>query len=219
MRSGAILTRLTTAIALLVDPATLMVHAAHAAAPSFDCSATSSHVQELICGDAQLSALDREAMRLFSLASDSKPKGKAGQALTADRDTWMAARDNCASATETRDCVTASYLKRIADLRATYPAARSADKKGISLGPDKVTCEGVAKPFTVTFANTATPVAYLALPSGPITAQLGPTGSGARYIAAAKLGGGDTVFWIKGRDATLTMADGKDHACKIARRM
>jgi uncharacterized protein len=195
---------------------TTVLHAApaHAAAPSFDCKKPEGQVQELVCGDAQLSALDREVARLFSLSEDSKAKGTDRKALLSGQQSWQAARDKCGSATEIRDCVLSGYLKRIMELRGTYPAARSADKKGISLGPDDVTCEGMPSPMNVVFANTQTPLAYLSWAENALTMTLGPTGSGARYVATSS--DGETVFWIKGREAMFTMPDGKTHQCRIA---
>jgi uncharacterized protein len=199
---------------ILAATSVLSAAPAHAAAPSFDCRKAQGQVQELVCGDAQLSALDREVMRLFALAEDSKPKASDRKTLTASQQNWMKAREDCSSATEIRDCVVAGYLKRIMELRATYPAARSADKKGLSLGPDTVTCEGISSPISVVFANTQTPLAYLSWTDQSLVTKLGPTGSGARYIATSD--NGDTVFWIKGRGAMFTLPDGKTHQCQIA---
>ncbi|KAA0699850.1 DUF1311 domain-containing protein [Neorhizobium sp. P12A] len=202
------------AASILAATSVLPVAPAHAAAPSFDCKKAEGQVQELVCGDAQLSALDREVTRLFALAQDGKPKASDRKALAASQQNWMKARENCASATEMHDCVVAGYLKHIMELRGIYPVARSADKKGISLGPDTVTCEGLPAPMTVVFANTQTPLAYLSWADRALVTKLGPTGSGARYIATS--GDSETVFWIKGRGAMFTLPDGKTHQCRIA---
>lgn len=188
---------------------------ARAAAPSFDCKKAEGQVQELVCGDAQLSALDRETMRLFMLAQDSKPKGGDRKTLAAGQRDWMKARDQCANATETRDCVLGVYLKRIRDLRGTYAAARSADRKGISLGPDTFDCKGFGAPITAIFVSTLTPLAYLTWKNNAVVAKLGPTGSGARYVAASD--DGETVFWIKGREAMLTQPNGKTFQCRTTK--
>lgn len=213
MRPIALIGRLSAAASLAFGTAVLPAAPAHAAAPSFDCKKAEGQVQELVCGDAQLSALDREVARLFSLVEDSKAKGTDRKSLMSGQQGWQTARDNCASATEIRGCILSGYLKRITELRGTYPAARSADKKGISLGPDNVACQGMPAPISVVFANTQTPLAYLSWAENPLTMTLGPTGSGARYVATSD--DGETVFWIKGRQAMFTMPDGKTHQCQI----
>jgi uncharacterized protein len=205
-----------TFVAISFISATIVLPAApaRAAAPSFDCKKAEGQVQELVCGDAQLSALDRETMRLFSLAEDGKPKAADRKALLSGQTNWETARGNCASTTETRDCILAGYLRRIMELRGSFPAARSADRKGISLGPDNVTCDGLPGPRSIVFANTQTPLAYLSAPDEPLVLTLGPTGSGARYATTSD--DGETVFWIKGRQAMFTLPDGKTHQCGIA---
>lgn len=213
MRPIALIGRVAIAASLAIGTAVLPVSPAQAAAPSFDCKKAEGQVQELVCGDAQLSALDREVARLFSLAEDSRRKGTDRKSLLSGQQGWQTARDNCASATEIRDCILSGYLKRMTELRGIYAAARAADKKGISLGPDRVACEGMPSPMTVVFANTQTPLAYLTWAGNSLTMTLGPTGSGARYVATS--GDGETVFWIKGREAMFTMPDGKTHQCQI----
>ena len=75
---------------------------------SFNCDAARGQAQELVCADANLAAMDREAARLG--ASDA-----AGQAV------WASERDACGKADELRLCVMANAALRIHHLRSVSP--------------------------------------------------------------------------------------------------
>ena len=189
---------------------------AEAAEPSFDCGDASNAVEELVCGDDQLAAMDKELARLYRLAQASPNSDDHDKVeLVAGKQDWIDGRNQCADADNPRACVETAYVTRIAELRETYADIRSEDDKGISLGPFDVACPGMEAPGTLIFVNADPSVAYLAWPDWSIVLTQTMSGSGARYAAEAD--GGEVVFWNKGNDATFSRPGKDDVTCSIAK--
>jgi len=197
------------AVALASSPAM-------AAEASFDCDKASNGVEELVCGDDQLAAMDRELARLYKLAQAGPDMDQHDKdELTVGEQVWLDSRDQCAKADDPRACVETAYVTRIAALRETYAAARDENDKGISLGPFDVTCPGMDQPGTLVFVNAEPSVAYLAWPDWSMVLTQTMSGSGARY--AAKADGGEVVFWNKGNEAAFSRPGKDDVTCTIAK--
>lgn len=180
--------------------AVLLVLAGPLAARAAECEAGPAAVGQIVCGDRELAALDRETSRLSLLA----------EGPGAEHD-WLADRDDCIAAPDPKLCLRDAYLERIVDLRGNSAKA-GADKDGISIGPLAVRCAGLPR-MQVTFVNVPSPLAYLATGSDPLVLVQGMSGSGARYVAQSEAG--ETVFWNKG-DAALYSVPGKPDAnCKL----
>lgn len=81
------------------------VAAAEAAGPSFDCAKADGTVQQLICKDAGLAALDRKLDVAYKGAV-AKAKGKMLGALKSEQRGWIKGRDECWKATK----ATPTYL-------------------------------------------------------------------------------------------------------------
>ena len=79
-------------------------------APSFDCAKASGQVEELICSDPELAALDVELARLYKAVS-AQTTGQKLKALRTYQRGWIKGRNDCwkAVAVGVRACVEASY--------------------------------------------------------------------------------------------------------------
>jgi uncharacterized protein len=166
---------------------------------SFDCARAKGQAQELICGDNNLAAMDREAARLGA----ADPTGQAA---------WVTERDACGKADELRQCVLAGIAQRIHQLRQASPAKLSGD--GISIGPIAYSCKGIEGPLSVTFINSDP--GALAIEWGGVTRALDHVVSadGGKY--EGRWEGQFLTFWTKGREATLTIPGKGDLACTEA---
>ena len=161
---------------------------------SFDCDAAHGQAQELICADANLAAMDREAARLG--ASDA-----AGQVA------WASERDACGKADELKLCVMANAALRLHHLRSVSPG----DAGGISAGPVGFACKGLGKPLAVTFINSDP--GAVAVESNGQTVALDHVGaaSGARYVG--RWNGEEWSFWEHGGEATLIVPGKPEMSC------
>lgn len=197
----------------------------NSAGPSFDCARAQGQAQQLICSNADLAAIDREAERLFRLASGDPEVDPSIRGQMADsRRAWTVRRDDCWKSDELEQCVRDSYARRIADLRSVSEAARGS-QGGISIGPVAFTCEGWDGRLVATFVNGEPGLAFLdwlGVPSGSgptfgrdgLTLVQAASASGARY--AARVEGQAWEFWNKGDDATLTGPGGQEVTCTTA---
>ena len=77
---------------------------------SFDCRKAGTSVEQIICGDPQISHLDGQLAKLYSAALRTDASQDAER--TAQR-AWIKLRNGCADAS----CVKAAYQERIAELR------------------------------------------------------------------------------------------------------
>jgi uncharacterized protein len=190
----------------------LLAPGVEAAAPSFDCARAESAAEKLVCSDAALGALDQELARLFALARDDADlPAEQRSTLVAMQRGWIKGRDDCWKADDLRACVEAEYLSRILALRQESAVARSDDAAGISLGPFAVTCEGFAQPIELAIVKTHPELAWLEWPDGFLVLTQTVSGSGVRYTAY----GGETVFWMKGKEAMFDRPGAPDRACRI----
>lgn len=196
--------------------------ASDSAGPSFDCARARGQVQQLICSNADLAAIDREADRLFRLAGGDPRVDPSIQWRLADgQQAWAASRDDCWKSDELEQCVRDSYARRIADLRSVSEAARGS-QGGISIGPVAFECHGWDGRLLATFVNSEPGLAYLdwlGLPagSGPsfgrdgLTLAQAASASGARY--AGRVDGEAWELWTKGNEATITRPGGQSVTC------
>ena len=79
--------------------------------PSFDCATAKSKAKLLICGDADLAALDVQEDQLLRRA---RSKAVQPDAVNAEQDLWIGQRDACSS----NACLSRAYRQRIQQLHA-----------------------------------------------------------------------------------------------------
>ena len=161
---------------------------------SFDCNLARGQAQELVCADASLAAMDREAARLG--ANDA-----AGQAA------WASERDSCGKADELRLCVMANAVLRIHQLRQATPD----DAGGISVGPVGFACKGLDKPLAVTFINSDSGAVAVESNGQTVALDHAEAASGARYVG--RWNGEEWSFWEHGGEATLSVPGKADMTC------
>ena len=166
---------------------------------SFDCGRANGQAQELVCGDANLAAMDREVARLAGLAAEP--------AAQAD---WAQQRDGCWKADELRHCVMAAAMLKIHELRKGSEMARGGD--GLSVGPVAYSCRGIAGPVLATFVNSDPGAATIEWGGQAIAIDHATTASGARYDG--RWNGQSYAFWTKGKEATLTVPGKGDLQCE-----
>lgn len=183
---------------------------AQAKGPAFDCSKAQGEVQQLVCKDEGLAALDRKLDEVYK-AARAKATSEVPPVLVAEQRGWVKGRDECWKAktggpafltatwqaTSVRECVEGNYRIRISELQAKY---RLVPPKGP--GPVFFACENnPANELVATFFETDPPTAQLERGDKSVTAWLVPAGSGSKYE------GQNVEFWTKGKEATVTWLD------------
>jgi uncharacterized protein len=177
-RIGAIVTAFCLAVPLAAAGQTVKP-----AGPSFDCTKASGQVEQLICRDAALAALDRKLADAYAKAIKGWPADVAKEQRAIQRG-WIKGRDECWKASDLRACVENEYKTRIVEVQI---------KGGLVMVPTPVSfvCKGEeGTPVTAVFYKDTDPQsAVLTVGNDQVIAFLAPSGSGARYTAA------NVEFW------------------------
>jgi len=104
-----------------------------AAEPSFDCDTASNPVEQLICEDEDLAALDRELAAVYDLAWQNPEAGPpTALGLQSGQRGWIMSVNDCAAAENPHGCVTQHYQFRIAELQALYEMLPATDSMALS---------------------------------------------------------------------------------------
>lgn len=154
VRSGSILLLLSMSLA------SLPAGGVRADGPSFRCDARLTRTEAAICADPGLSALDVAMVRAYraALRDAARP-----DALRRVQRAWLPWRDSCGA---DRNCLTARYLARTAELSGRAPTGTDADLQDgrvVVRGPD-----GLATTMDVATGQIAREVRY---PDGSIGMQ------------------------------------------------
>ncbi|SES37239.1 Protein of unknown function [Tranquillimonas rosea] len=175
--------------------------------PSFACDRAEGAVEEAICADPDLAALDRRLADRFAAAREASAEvsPETADTLTAMQRGWIKGRNACWKAGDVRACTKQSYLRREAELVAGF---------GLEPPINRVTwtCAG-RTPASVTTTFFATELPSVLIETGGET-DVGTqtrTASGARYE-----GSFGKAIWTKGDTAVLTWPQGEDHDCVLA---
>jgi len=164
---------------------------ASAAAPTFDCAKASGQVEELICADEALAALDRKITENYAKAMQAWPADEKAKQRALQRG-WVKGRNDCWKAGDVRTCVEESYRTRIVELQI---------QSGQLVVPTPVTytCDGKAGlPFTAVFYQESDPPsAVLTYGDDQTIVFIDRSGSGARYTAA------NVEFWEHHGEASV----------------
>ncbi|HQR56878.1 MAG TPA: MliC family protein [Burkholderiaceae bacterium] len=164
--------------------------------PTFDCRKVKpGSIEALICGDVDLSALDRKLAGVYAAAT-KKAKNEHPPVLRAEQRGWVKGRNDCWKSAEKRSCVRDEYVRRIAELQAKYRLVPSR-------GPFAFACDGSpANEVTVTYFETE--------PSTMIAERGDSVSLMFQQIAAsgAKYQGRNESFWEHQGVATITWGYG-----------
>jgi uncharacterized protein len=173
--------------------------------PAFDCAKAQGEVEQLICKDEGLAALDRKLDEVYKAAL-AKARDDVPQFLKTEQRGWIKGRDECWKAKDgtyltaswqardVRGCIEGNYRIRISELQALMQLVPMT-------GPVYHTCDDAFGEVIATFFETDPPTARLERGDRTVTAWLVPAGSGSRYE------GQNVVFWTQGKDAQVTWLD------------
>jgi uncharacterized protein len=179
--------------------------AAQGAGPSFACDKVEAgSIEAMICGDAELSALDRKLSGVYAAAS-RKATNEHPPRLKAEQSGWIKGRNDCWKSSDQHGCVRDEYQRRIAELQARY---RLVPGKG----PVRFLCDGSpVNEVVVTFFQTDPPTLIAERGDSVSLMYLQPSGSGARYQ------GRNETFWEHHGEASITWGYGAPEMhCKQA---
>jgi uncharacterized protein len=167
-----------------------------AAGPSFDCSKVETgSIEEMICKDDQLSALDRKMTAVYAAAT-KKATNEHPPVLKAEQRGWIKGRNECWKSDDKRRCVEESYTLRIAELQARYRLVSAT-------GPVFYVCDGQpAKEVIATFFQTEPPTAIAEFGDQTSWMVLQPAASGAKYQ------GRNETLWEHHGEALITWGYG-----------
>lgn len=188
------------------QPKAATAAAAPAQGPAFDCrKAEAGSIEAMICGDAELSALDRKLAGVYAAAT-AKAKNEQPPVLRAGQRGWIKGRNDCWKSGDRRGCVRDEYIRRIAELQANYRLVPSR-------GPFAFACDGNA-------ANEVV-VTYFATEPSTLIAERGDSVSLMfQQVAAsgAKYQGRNESFWEHQGVATIVWGYGAPEMRCLPRR-
>lgn len=171
------------------------------AKPSFDCDQElNSSIEELVCRDSRLAALDQQMSEVFTAASKTE-KAQNDKHFKARQRGWIKGRNDCWKAENQRACTEDSYKVGIAALQARY---------GLVPGTEPVTylCDGNEVIATYYETDPATAIASYKEEEKLLYRE--PSASGARY------GGPGVQIWEHQGEAKITWGqDRPEMQCKV----
>jgi uncharacterized protein len=169
---------------------------ARGTSPSFRCSGVAAgSVEAMICGDEELSALDRKLSAVFAAAS-RKAVNQHPPLLAAEQRGWIKGRNECWKVSDRRTCVKTEYERRIAELQASYRLVSNS-------GPVRFICDGnPSNEVVATFFQTE-PASLIAERGDRVSVMyLQPSASGSRYL------GRNESLWEHQGEALITWGHG-----------
>jgi len=174
----------------------IVAGAALAQGPSFSCNKVDSgSIEEMICKDSGLSALDRKLSEVYA-ATSRKAANEHPPVLKAEQRGWIKGRNECWKSEDKRGCVENEYRRRIAELQAKYRLVAGR-------GPVSFACDGDPRnEVIVTFFKTDPPTLIAERGDSVSLMYLQPSGSGAKYQ------GRNEIFWEHQAEAMVTWGYG-----------
>jgi len=202
-----IILALGLAAGVAVGPATCSaagVGADRSWAPAFDCDKADGMVEEMICADSILAALDVELDEVWQRVLALSQENPDLDMIRAEQRGWIKGRNECWKSGDVRYCVWTTYKQRIAELQALWRLVPSD-------GPYFFACDGnPANEVVATFYETDPRVAVTERGDQTVVAYLEPSQSGERYE------GRNVTFWLKGDVALLVWGvDGDLMKCSL----
>jgi uncharacterized protein len=188
---------------MLATACWLFTGAARAAGPSFDCSKVEAgSIEEMVCKDKELSALDRKLSEVYAAAS-KKAVNEHPPVLKAEQRGWVKGRNECWKSDDKRKCVEESYRLRIAELQARYRLVSGT-------GPVTYFCDGEPRNEVIVMFFQTDPPTLIAERGDQVSLMyLQPSGSGSKYQ------GRNETLWEKSGEAIITWGYGSpEMRCK-----
>ncbi|MGB2691860.1 MAG: MliC family protein [Thermodesulfobacteriota bacterium] len=175
----------------------------HAQGPSFDCGKVEAgSIEETICKDPALSALDRKMAKVYKEA-EKKAVNEKPPVLKAEQRGWIKGRNDCWKSEDVKECIKLNYTLRIAELEARYALV---DSKG----PFFYACDGnPSNEVVMTFYETDPQTLVAEYGDSTSLMYIEPSGSGSKYQ------GRNESAWIKGNEARVKWGfDSQTMNCK-----
>lgn len=172
------------------------------------CTTARHQIQNLVCKDADLAALDKKLAGIFAIALE-KVEAMPNSApqvrhLKAYELRWWRERNECVKSRDPRACTIDSYHRRIAELQARFLLVKSRP-------PVVYVCRNNPRnQLVATFVDSEPSSVRLTHRDAVTVAVQAISGSGARY-----LGERGVVFWIKGDNAMVTWPKGNQFDCTV----
>lgn len=182
--------------------------AASADGPSFDCATADGSVEEMICTDPELAALDQQMAEVYgqavaAIGALDAPGDSLAELRTYQRG-WIKGRNECWKADDQEACVAAEYEQRIATLQTEWSLVPHGE-------PVFYTCsDNPADEIVATFFEAALPSVRLERGDTTEVGLQRPAASGARYAAPFGI-----MFWIKGQEAQVEWPEGTSFSCHV----
>nr|WP_010133571.1 MliC family protein [Microbulbifer agarilyticus] len=165
------------------------------AGPSFDCAKARGEVEQLICKDEKLAALDNQLASVYTAAA-AKAANEHPPVLKAMQRGWIKGRNDCWKSDDKQQCIAETYQRRIAELQAKY---RLVERRG----PIFYACEGnPANEVVINFFETTPPTLIAERGDSVALMYLEPSASGTRYK------GKNDSFWEHQGQASLVWGYG-----------
>lgn len=176
-----------------------------ATGPSYDCAKVETNsIEEMICKDNELSALDRKLSNVYSAAA-RKSTNEYPPVLKAGQRGWIKGRNECWKADDKRACIQYAYQSRIAELEASYRLVAGS-------GPVRFICDEIPTgEIIVTYFQTDPPTLIAERGDSVSLMYLQPSGSGTKYR------GRNETYWEHQNGASITWGYGTPQMrCKRA---
>lgn len=152
-----------------------------AAAPAIDCrKPPAGSMETLVCGDAELMALDRVMATVYA-AAVKKAGRERPPLLKAEQRGWIKGRNDCWKSDDKRACVVDSYRRRIVELQARYRLVAAS-------APVRYVCNGnPADEVVATYFQTDPPSLIAERGDSSSLMYQAPSASGTRYLGRNEL--------------------------------
>jgi glyoxylase-like metal-dependent hydrolase (beta-lactamase superfamily II)/membrane-bound inhibitor of C-type lysozyme len=176
--------------------------------PAYDCSATRHEIEDLVCDNPALSALDRRLADIYrqsvTVLDGVVDSADALKHLKAEQRGWIKGRNECWKTTDKVACARKSYEARIAELQARYFLVEGRD-------PVFFMCDDSSE-IVATFIPTDPPTVRLERGDTVKVGWQVPAASGAKYEADFGV-----TFWTKGDEAMVTWPQDTRFSCRARR--
>jgi len=103
-------------VVVLIGSFALLSTPAFAAKPSFNCSKATHEIEQLICSDDELAALDVSLNNLYKAVLKNTPAA-AQKRLKSEQIGWSKGKNDCWKADDKRACTKSEYETRINELK------------------------------------------------------------------------------------------------------
>jgi glyoxylase-like metal-dependent hydrolase (beta-lactamase superfamily II)/membrane-bound inhibitor of C-type lysozyme len=176
--------------------------------PAYDCSAARHEIEDLVCDNPALSALDRRLADVFDQAlvalDDVADAAEASRYLKSEQRGWIKGRDECWKAADKVGCARESYRKRIAELETRYFLVEGGE-------PVFYLCDDRSE-IVATFVPTDPTTVRLERGDSLKVGWQVPAASGAKYEADFGI-----TFWTRGDEAMVEWPQDTRFNCTVRR--